>query len=196
MLGSMKKIERYYENTKNSVPNKNVREFIELKLEKGNAIELGCGAGRDTKFLLEEGWNVIAIDREEVSKIITEKLNKEELNRFRFQKQEFESLELEKTNLIVANFSLPFCNKNKFYDMWSKIKDSILPNGYFIGNLFGINDEWAKNKNDMTFLSKEEVINLFNELEIISFKEIEKDMRTGLGNTKHWHIFDIIARKK
>lgn len=178
------------------MPNKNVRELIELKRETGNAIELGCGAGRDTKLLLENGWNVLAIDKEDVSNIITEKLNQEELNKFRFQKQEFESLELEATNLIVANFSLPFCGKNKFNEMWNKIKNSILLNGYFVGNFFGLNDEWAKVKQDMTFLSKEDVLNLFNEFEIISFKEIKKEMKTGLGKMKHWHIFDVIARKK
>ena len=110
----MSNIYKYYENTKNAKPNKNIREFMELKHENGNAIELGCGAGRDTKFLLENKWNVLAIDKEDVSKIIKEKLNIEELKRFKFQKQELENLQLEKTNLIVANYSLPFCKKEKF----------------------------------------------------------------------------------
>lgn len=92
----MENIYKYYENTKNKKANKNIRKFIELKTEIGNAIELGCGAGRDTKFLLENKWNVLAIDREEVSNIIKENLNKEELKRFRFQKQELENLKLEK----------------------------------------------------------------------------------------------------
>ena len=110
----MSNIYKYYENTKNAKPNKNIREFMELKHENGNAIELGCGAGRDTKFLLENKWNVLAIDKEDVSKIIKEKLNIEELKRFKFQKQELENLQLEKTNLIVANYSLPFCKKEKW----------------------------------------------------------------------------------
>ena len=28
------------------------------------------------------------------------------------------------------------------------------------------------------------------------FKEIEKDGLTGLGKIKHWHIYDVIAKKK
>ena len=47
----------------------------------------------------------------------------------------------------------------------------------------------------MTFLSKEHVIDLFNDFEIIDFKEDERDGKTGLGKIKHWHIFDIIAKK-
>ena len=192
----MSNIYKYYENTKNAKPNKNIREFMELKHENCNAIELGCGAGRDTKFLLENKWNVLAIDKEDVSKIIKEKLNIEELKRFKFQKQELENLQLEKTNLIVANYSLPFCKKEKFKEMWNKIKNNILPNGHFVGNFFGTNDEWAKTKEHMTFLTKEDCLKLFDEFNIISFKEIEKDGLTGLGKIKHWHIFDIIAKKR
>lgn len=48
----------------------------------------------------------------------------------------------------------------------------------------------------MVFLSKEQVLNLFDEFEIIYFQENEKDEKTVLGKIKHWHIFDIIAKKK
>lgn len=48
----------------------------------------------------------------------------------------------------------------------------------------------------MVFLSKERVLELFNNFEIINFKENEKDGKTGIGKIKHWHTFDIIARKK
>lgn len=51
-------------------------------------------------------------------------------------------------------------------------------------------------KKQMVFLSKEEVLKLLNQFEIVKFEEIEKDGKTGLGKEKHWHIFEIIARKK
>jgi len=47
----------------------------------------------------------------------------------------------------------------------------------------------------MTFLTKEQVIDLFKKFEIIEFKEVEKDAITGLGKMKHWHIFNVIAKK-
>ena len=43
----------------------------------------------------------------------------------------------------------------------------------------------------MVFLSKEQVLNLFDEFEIIDFQENERDGKTGLGKIKHWHTFDI-----
>lgn len=49
----------------------------------------------------------------------------------------------------------------------------------------------------MVFLSKQQVIELFKDsFEIIELNEIEKDGKTGLGKMKHWHIFNVIARKK
>lgn len=191
----MKKIEKYYNNTKNIPPNYITQKFIKLKIKPTNAIELGCGAGRDTEYLIKNGWNVLAIDKEDVKSIITSRLSKEEQKNFKFSKQEFENLQLEKTNLIVANFSLPFCNQNQFVKLWNKINESILKNGYFVGNFFGNNDEWKKQEEEMTFLTKEQVIELFKNFEIIDFKEVEKDCFNGLGIMKHRHIFNVIAKK-
>ena len=48
----------------------------------------------------------------------------------------------------------------------------------------------------MVFLSKEQVLELFkNSFDIIEFKEIEKDGKTGLEKIKHWHIYNVIAKK-
>ena len=72
-----------------------------------------------------------------------------------------------------------------------------LKNGYFVGNFFGLNDSWTKIKKEMTFLSKKQILNLFkNFFEIIHFNEIEKDEKTGLEKMKHWHIYNVIAKKK
>lgn len=48
----------------------------------------------------------------------------------------------------------------------------------------------------MVFLNKEQVLALFSEFEIIRLKEIERDGLTGCGKMKHWHLFDVIAKKK
>lgn len=191
-----KNIEKYYDNTENEMPNYTVKKFIELNVEPGNAVELGCGAGRDTVYLIRNGWNVLAIDREDVETRIVSKLLVEELEQFEFFKQRFEAIKLENSNLVVANFSLPFCNKNNFKELWAKINHSILKDGYFVGNFLGDKDEWKIAKEKMTFLTKDQVMELFRNFEIVEFKEVEKDGLTGLGKMKHWHIFNVIAKKK
>ena len=58
-------------------------------------------------------------------------------------------------------------------------------------------DSWVNIKEQMVFLSKEQVLELFKDsFEIIEFNEVEKDGKTGLGKMKHWHIFNVIAKKK
>lgn len=49
----------------------------------------------------------------------------------------------------------------------------------------------------MVFLSKEQVLELLKKsFDIIEFNEVEKDEKTGLGQMKHWHIYNVIAKKK
>ena len=134
----MRSIEKYYDNTKNAELNYTVKEFIKLNVRPWNTVELGCGAGRDTVYLIQNGWNVLAIDKENVESRIAEKLSKDKLKKFKFSKQKLELLELEKNDLVVANFSLSFCNKNDFKELWNKIRNSILNDGYFVGNFWEI----------------------------------------------------------
>lgn len=58
-------------------------------------------------------------------------------------------------------------------------------------------DSWVNIKEQMVFLSKEQVLELFKDsFEIIEFNEVEKEGKTGLGKMKHWHIYNVIAKKK
>lgn len=192
----MKNAFSYYEKTKNSNIPENLRMFMNMKVEPGICIDLGCGAGRDSKFLIKNGWKVIAIDKEDTEKMIRSSLQEEEQNYLKFIKQDFENnIILQSCNLLVANSSLSFCNRKNFDDLWKKIVDSISKDGYFVGNFFGINDSWA-NRPNMVFFTKEEVIKLFSSFEIINFKEVAKNGKTALGVEKHWHVFNVIAKKK
>ena len=191
----MGNIEKYYENTEEALPHKNVQKFIGMKTKVGNAIDLGCGMGRDTIFLIKNNWNVTAIDREDTKDIIKKRLDQDELKRFKFSCQNFEDIKLEKNDLVISNFSIPYCNKDFFDEFWKKIVESININGYFVGNFWGINDSWSNIKNKMIFLSKEQVMELFEDFNVIDFQENEYDGKTGLGKIKHWHTYNIIAKK-
>ena len=132
----MNKIHEYYKNTKNALPHKNVQKVLEMHIIPGNAIDLGCGAGRDTICLIKNGWNVLAIDKEETKGLVEKKLNENELKNFRFSLQNFQNVELENNSLLVSNFSIPFCGKKYFKEFWNKIEESIEKGRIFCWELF------------------------------------------------------------
>ena len=55
---------------------------------------------------------------------------------------------------------------------------------------------WAETKENIIFLTEQEVKALFSNFELIQFSEIEKDATIASGEKKHWHVYDIIAQKK
>ena len=117
--------EKYYNITKNAKPHLNVLNFINLNVSPGKAVDLGCGAGRDTIELLKNNWNVLSIDKKDTEYIIREQLSQKESENFKFKKCFFGEMNLPKVNLIVANFSLPFSKKEFFSDIWKNITNSL-----------------------------------------------------------------------
>ena len=188
---------QYYDKTKKEYPRNNVKFLIDsLNFKPTDAIDLGCGQGNDTVYLINNDFRVLGIDKENVEEIIRERLSQDKQKYFQFKKQKLEYLKIPNTDLIIANFSLSFCKKEYFKSMWQKIVESINLNGYFVGTIFGINDSWNKKYRDMSFFDKEDVKRLFNKFKIIVFEEIENDKPTALGEDKHWHFYSIIAQKE
>ena len=88
------------------------------------------------EFIKDNDDNKEANDNEPI--LDNSKNNDEELKNFNFKCQNFENIELEKNNLLVANFSIPFCNKNYFNEFWNKIANSILKERILCWELFWI----------------------------------------------------------
>ncbi len=98
-------------------------------------------------------------------------------------------------DLVNASWSLPFCPPEVFDIVWERIVASVRPGGRFSGQLFGERDEWATEE-DMTFKTREEAEALLAGFELERFDELEEDGKTALGNPKHWHVFNIVARRR
>ena len=90
---------------------------------------------------------------------------------------------------------MPFNNPETFPAVFANIVGSLKKGGIFTGQLFGNNDEWNRGDGKYNFHTKEQVQDLLSSLEIIELTEEEKDEPKANGVIKHWHIFNIIARK-
>ena len=194
----MKNSEEYYNKTKGNKPSGLLKTFFfmnfDKELKEKTAIDLGAGAGNDAKYLLEKGFKVTCIDKEEKSKeIIMSQITQNE--NLKFELQEFENLKLDKVDLIYSCFSLHFCNPEKFDSLMYEITENIKSNGFFVGNFLGEEDGWYGN-NTMTFLSKEKVLDYFKDFEIKYYAEKKYVKETVIGDKKNWHVFEIMAMKK
>lgn len=159
------------------------------------AVDLGCGDGRDTVELLKRGWRVLGIDAEPKALERLRQRTDCELSLLETQLNRFEAATLPaNVDLINSSFALPFCPPADFPRFWSEIVAALKPGGRFSGQLFGDQDSWASDGR-ITHLTREQVEQFLQPFEVESFEEENHPGKTALGESKHWHLFHIVARK-
>lgn len=160
----------------------------------GRALDLGAGAGRDTRYLLERGFTVTAVDADPGSVARLAALPQERLRAVQSTFEDF-ALDTATYDLINAQFTLPFVPPAHFFTVFARIKAALVPGGVFAGQFFGVHDEWNMPGSGMTFLPRDEAEAQLGDLEVVEFRELEEDGSTAVGAAKHWHVFHILARK-
>ena len=185
---------RFYGFTKDSPPWPLMVRAAELAPRKGRALDLGAGAGRDTRYLLEQGFEVTAVDAEPQAVALLGALAQSRLRVVHSSFEDF-AFETETYDLISAQFALPFMPRDHFAGVFARLKAALAPGGIFAGQFFGVHDELNTPERDMAFLTLAEVEALLGDLETIELNEEDADGHKADGTPKHWHVFHILARK-
>ncbi|MCF7453296.1 class I SAM-dependent methyltransferase [Vibrio sp. A1-1] len=188
----------YYQKILNQPHRPNVENAVNLlKLESKVALDIGCGIGRDSHFLLEQGFNVHAFDSHEDA-VKTCLTRFEGHKRFSISQCCFTEFDYPQCSLVIANASLFFCPDEGFEQVWTKIDSALQPGGIFCGDFLGVKDSWVASEMhpNITALTKKEVESLFVDYELISLNERDEDGTTVVGSLKHWHMFSVTARKR
>jgi SAM-dependent methyltransferase len=174
-----------------------LRRFDEGDARERFAVDLGCGTGRDTVELLRRGWRVLALDgtADAIDRLRALDLSDGQRGRLETRVARFETAEWSEADLVNSSFALPFCPPGDFPAVWERIERSLHPGGRFSGHLFGDRDEWA-GEDDMTFQSRAEAEALLDRFEVELFDEVEEDGSTAVGVPKHWHLFNVVARRR
>jgi membrane dipeptidase len=162
--------------------------------EPGLAVDLGCGAGRDTAELLRRGWRVLAIDREQEAIDRLHALVGPDSSQLESRRERFETASWPPCDLVNASFSLPFCSADEFAAVWRRIVDSLHPGGRFSGQLLGERDDWAGS--GVVVHTRAQVAELFEPFEVEAINEFDGDGSTAVGTRKHWHLYHVVARKR
>lgn len=180
----------YNEATKNNPPSKLLQESVGTG---GYALDIGAGALNDTRYLLEKGYYVDAVDSNPSILGLGRNLNTNvhifvsTFDRFHFP--------VEKYDLVNAQYSLPFNSPRTFDTVFTQVTNSLKPGGVFTGQFFGTEDSWSEDE-EMTFHTEEEVKKLLEPYKVHVFRERKEGGRTASGEAKFWHVFNIIAEKK
>ena len=195
-MQDLEKIKEFYKKTIKKNPSLALRRFFLNNYNenfKGNtAIDLGCGAGNDTEFLVSKGFKVTAIDNNEQVKSILESrnLNSENLN---IIIDDFSKIDLPKTDLLNSHFSMHYVKENFDGFMKKLLQNVINPNGVFIGNFLGKEDDWNECS---TTVEKEKILEYFKDFNIFYFSEEKYYQDATSKKNKFWHVYTVIAQKK
>jgi tellurite methyltransferase len=190
--------QRFYQFTKDSLPHPLVLRAVALLGLPGHprqALDLGVGAGRDTRYLLAQGFHVTAVDQDPQAVALLARLAQPAL---RVVQAPFEDFAFATYDLINAQFALPFLPERHFRSVFERVKGALQPRGIFAGQFFGIHDQWNTPDHDhtMTFLTREAAEERLLGLEVLEIVEEDVDGHVADGSPKHWHAFHILARKQ
>ena len=188
--------QKFYEITKNRPPSDLLIRAMNFVEKRDNALDLGSGALKDSKYLVKAGFKkVFAVDQEKPPADILQEIAGEHIISVITKFDEFE-FPPNKFDLINAQYSLPFNSPTSFPKVWDNIKNSLSPRGVFTGQFFGDRDEWNNSDTSMIFNSRKQAEQLLADLEVLELTEEEKDGQTADGSPKYWHVFHVIAKRR
>ncbi len=192
---------QFFEATAHRGPRDHLLRLLDFVPHQGTALDFGCGCGHDTVALAKHGLHVRAVDfHEDAIRRTGAAAEAAGLNdRVMLSQATFEDFDFpESYEAIYSGFSLPFCPKDEFENIWRRLRESLKPGGVLAFQLFGDHDGWAnlpEYADEVCFHSRAQVERLLEGTERLFDDEVEKDGHTALGEAKYWHVFHLIVRR-
>lgn len=196
----------YYELIGEKAHTKYLEEAVSYCQSKDYALDIGAGNLRDSKFLLNIGFNVTSIDPSPLSKEFAEKLNSKSLTMFSDTLNKFDFPE-NKFSLVNAQGFIFHIHKDNFIKVINNIKKTLKEKGVLCADFIGEKDDW-NNGGNKSILTKENLDFLKQNFDIKYLEEFERDETQEVADKKalykdqdsykpkHWHHINIIGIKK
>ena len=143
-----------------------VRKYISLVPAKKLVLDLACGSGRNTRFLLDQGYTVVALDKD-VSQL-TDITGQQNLQKYMFDLEtnaKFPFGKREFAGIIVTNY----LHRPLFGDLIN----SLSHNGVLIYQTFMMgNEAYGRPSNPNFLLQINELSDVFsNKLDVVAFQQ-------------------------
>ena len=191
---------RYYEITAERPAWETVRFAIERfasePLERPRfAVDLGCGAGRDTRELLRAGWRVLAVDRQPAAIASLEKrVSPSECEALQASLGDLATVDVPACELVNASLSLPFLTPDAYWRTWGRVLAALPVGGRLSAMLFGDRDGSGSDPS-MTCPPPASIEASLGAFEIEHWVDREEDTTTALGEPHHLHLIEVVARR-
>jgi SAM-dependent methyltransferase len=153
----------------NTLPDKIVTKFVKTHNIK-DAVEFGCGEGRNAIYLAKRGIDVVAIDSSEVA-IRNAKDKTEGLNNVRFICSNFLSIDFEgrKYDLVIDSGMFHHLAPHRRLQYRELLKEIIKENGYIVLLCFSADEGGAEELDDLEFYMKRNTGVSFSEQRLRDF---------------------------
>jgi SAM-dependent methyltransferase len=160
----------------------------------GQAVEVGFGDGTETLAMLADGWRVLAVDSApQAEDVLRSRVPADAGDRLEVRIAPAQDVALPPLDLLYSGYVLSYLTPADFRRFWADVRASLRPGGFVIVNVFGVNDTWAGDE-FMTFVDRDAVTRMLAGLEVLDLVEEDVDGDSFTG-PKHWHVFDIVARR-
>jgi cyclopropane fatty-acyl-phospholipid synthase-like methyltransferase len=188
----------YYRHTLGREPRplfaKGIAALKAAGVSPGQAIEVGFGDGTETLALLDAGWRVLAIDAaRQAAEVLESRVPASAADRLEIRTASAHEADLPPFDLLYSGYALSFLDPEAFRRFWTAVRARLRPGGHVVVNIFGVRDTWA-GEPGMTFVDLDAVHRLVDGLDIGALDE-EDAGGSSFSGPKHWHVFDIVARR-
>ncbi len=179
----------WYDMTRAQPPNELLVKALSYVKNTGKVIDIGGGALRDARYLLQKGFDVTVIDKSPLLEKEAIEIKNKRLHPFVIS---FEDFHFPSNEYILASAmqSLSYCEPAHFSRVIMDIKSSLKKGGIFCGQMYDGYDKESKSLH-RAYQTADEAREYLKDFEIILFQEED----TEEGRTKHWHIYNFIVRK-
>lgn len=181
----------YFDTTVNADMSHAYNIFLKYVEDNGLILDFGCGSGRDSKYFLDNGYNVECIDGSlELSKLASEYLGIDvkcmDFNDFN---------EISKYDGVWACASLLHIQKDKLKSVLLKVRDSLKNGAALYASFKNGHEEEIVSGKYYNYLTYEDFLGIIDEIGGLELVEYNNSM-TVLNNneSRSWNNFVLIRR--
>ena len=181
----------YFDTTVNADMRCAYNIFLKHVIDGGLILDFGCGSGRDSKYFLDNGYNVECIDGSlELSKLASEYLG------IKVKCMDFSKFDdISKYDGVWACASLLHVKRDELKSILVKIRESLKSGAAFYASFKNGNEEEFVSGKYYNYLTYDDFLGIIDEIGGLELVEYYNSM-TVLNNneSRSWNNFVLIRR--